>query len=245
MKKRVVTDIRSYLEPARIYKAIHLKPWQYSQIFQESYACRDRAMMAMCYVSAGRISEVVGGPHMIAGKVVGKHPGLRCGNLKISERYILVQNMPVVKRSQKLIKKHGKGVTLRDDFAIPLQRGLFKNPFWDQLVPFGWILYEYLKKYSRKRGKIWPYQSKRAYQIIRQVTGKFPHWFRAQAEHFYGHYLLADTIKLAKFVKVMDLSQVKHYIGYSWNDGLKDIQSTMNFDWIDPAVQAIKERLKK
>ena len=62
---------------------------------------------------------------------------------------------------------------------------------------------------------------KRGWQIINHVTGMFPNWFRAQAEHFYGNFLIKDTVKLAKFVKVANPMQVAHYMGYGWTEQLK------------------------
>lgn len=245
MRRRVVTQIRDYLSPRQMFKLIHRKEWPYSVFRQKEYACRDRAMMSTCFVSAGRISAIVGGPKTKGRKVVGRHPGLLCSNLEVKTKYILVKNMPIVKRSAKLIKKYGLAITKRDDFVIPLETGLFNVAFWDQLVPFGWLLYEYLAKYSSRKGKIWPYEDTRAYQIIRHITDKYPHWFRAQAEQFYGHFILRDTVRLSKFVGVVDPKQVKHYIGYSWRGELKDQQDSMDFTWIPKAVAAIKDRLKQ
>lgn len=249
MKKRTVTQIKNYLSPGEIFHLItSLNP---SYQGQYPLISRDRAMMASCFCSAGRISEVVGGPifkwnreKKRAFPTGKKHPGLQVENLKVSDRYILITGMVVVKRSHKLIKKYGPQIAVRDDFAIPLQRGLFNTQYWDQLVPFGWLIEEYLRNYAPKRGKLFPYEDTRAFQIIKEVTGKFPNWFRAQAEHFYGHYLLPDTVKLAKFVKIQDPKHVKHYIGYSWTEQLKDVEASMDFNWIDKAIKQIQSRMK-
>jgi len=236
--RRVVTQINEWIEPRRIFELI-IKS-----------VLRDSCMMAICFSSAGRISEVVGGPIYFwnkqahsAIKTEKRHPGLRRENLKPSDKFIIITGMKVVKRSHKLIEKYGPQIAIRDDFAIPLERGLFQNVFWDQLVPFGWIIKEYLQTEAPKKGKLFDYEDTRAWQIIRNTTGLFPNWFRSQAEHFYGHYLLPDTVKLAKFVKIQDPKHVKHYIGYAWTEQLKDSQASMDFNWIDPAVLEIKERL--
>ena len=251
LSRRVVHLITQYLEPKEIFELIIKKEYDYSVLIQSEYGCRDRAMMATCFASAGRISEVVGGPRFQTEKIegkrivkkVGKHPGLQAENLVVNENYITVSGMKVVKRSQKLLTKYGDQIATRDDFVIPLKRGLFSNVFWDQLVPFGWLILEYLTAHAPKRGKLFPYEDTRAYQIIRQTTDMFPHWFRAQAEQFYGHFLLPDSIKLAKFVKIQDVQHVKHYIGYDWKEQLKDTSLSLDFKWIEGAVLDIQKRI--
>lgn len=249
LKRRVVSQISEYLEPRQIFALITEQEWAYSPNLQKAYACRDRGMMSCVYCSGGRISPVVGGDRFqrIEGKAVkvGKYEGLKWDNLTFSkEGYILIKGMQVAKRSQKLVAKYGAHIQVRDDFVIPLTRGLFENPYWDQLVPFSWLIIEYLKNYRPKTETLFPYERKRAWAIIRQVTGKYPNWFRAQAEHFYGHFLLRDSVKLAKFVKVVRPEQVAHYIGHSWRDQMKHKESDIDFEWIDRETSKIKARLK-
>ena len=251
MPKRVVTLIKRYLQPGEMFSAITNREWEYSVENQKEFAVRDRAMMALSFCSAGRISEVVGGPiyewnnleqkaHRVKAK---QHLGIQVENLSFNEERILLSGMEVVKRSRKMIEKYGPQITVRDDFAIPLKCGLYDNPFWDQLVPFGWLVLEYMKKSAPQKGKLFPFASTRAYQIINFVTGNYPNWFRAQAEHFYGHFLLTDTVKLSKFVKIQDPKHVKHYIGYSWTEQLKDKSLAMDFNWIEPSKEKIKTNI--
>jgi hypothetical protein len=260
LERRVVTAITRYPQPKEIFDTILENSWEYSVDNQEAFSCRDRALTSLCECTAGRITEVTGGPKFqrvyISGlypnpkdkrnwqvEVIGKHSGLKKENLTIDKNFIHISGMTVVKRSKKVLAKHGNSAATRPDFVIPLKTGLFDNPFWDQLVPFGWLIIEYMKRFEPKTEKLFPFEDTRAYQIIREVTGNYPNWFRAQAENFYGHYLLTDTIKLSKFVNIQDPKHVKHYIGYSWDEQLKDKTLSMNFDWIEPAVEQIKKRI--
>jgi hypothetical protein len=260
LNRRVVTAITRYPQPKEIFNAITTKEWSYSIDNQESYAIRDKAMISLTECTAGRISEVTGGPKFqriyVAGlhknpydkrnwqtEIIGKHQGLQTENLTTDQNFIYIKGMIVVKRSKKIIQKHGVSAATRPDFVIPLKIDLFDNPFWNQLVPFGWLIIEYLRKHAPVKGKLFPFEDTRAYQIIREVTGNYPNWFRAQAENFYGHYLLTDTIKLSKFVNIQDPKHVKHYIGYSWDEQLKDRTMSMSFDWIEPAISEIQARL--
>jgi len=161
--------------------------------------------MSLAYLSAGRVKAVCLLEH---------------DNFLVQPNFIVVQGMRVVKRTQKIIAKYGEAVTVRDDFALPLKRGLFENPYWDQLIPFTKLVLDYLEKFHPKR-RLFLFGRKRGWQIINHITGMFPNWFRAQAEHFYGNFLIKDTVKLAKFVKVVNPMQVAHYIGYDWTEQLK------------------------
>lgn len=182
-------------------------------------------------------------------RIVGKYDGLTRGNLEITRDFIQVVDMKVAKRTTKLIEKRGLQVTIREPFKIPLEKGLYESDFGDQLVPFGWLVVEYLKNYvdpakPKPTRRLFPFKRCRGWQIIKTVTKMFPNWFRAQAEHFYGHYLIQDSVRLSKFIKVERPEQVAHYIGFSYDSLLKDKQRYMDFEWIDKAVNQIQRRIK-
>jgi hypothetical protein len=251
LSRRVVHLIKDRLEPSQIFKMITKKECWYTKENQEEFGCRDRALMSICFAEGGRATEITGGPVFRWDKVKKKakkvnekrHYGIQVDNIDVNENHILFRNAPVVKRSERIIKKYGITATIRDLIAIPLKRSLYANPFWDQLVPFGWLINEYLIKYAPKTGKLFLFEDTRAYQIIREVTGNYPNWFRSQCENFYGHYLLTDSVKLSKFVNIQDPKHVKHYIGYDWTEQLRDKTVSMDFNWITPAINQIKARI--
>lgn len=77
---------------------------------------------------------------------------------------------------ENIINKYGLQVTVRPDFLIPLKEGLFRdNRFGDQLIPFGWLIFEYVTHFAPKEGKLFPFEANRAWQIIKHVTGMYPH----------------------------------------------------------------------
>ena len=242
--RRTVSMIREYLSPHQIYLLITQRSWPYKEN-KEFYETRDRAFMAMAFMSAGRISPLVGDVKYarVNGKVVkvGKYRGLRLSNFEVHEDFIIVKNMEVGKRSQKVIQKHSQHVTVRDDFPLPLKTGLFENRYWDQFVPFSYLVLDYLKLLEGKppETRLFPFNRSRGWQIINYVTGMFPNWFRAQCEHFRGHFIDRDSVKLSKFIKVVRPEQVSHYIGYEWRDQLKQTKKDLDFEWIE---QILKER---
>jgi hypothetical protein len=138
--------------------------------------------------------------------------------------------MPIVKRSAKVIAKYGRGCTIRDDFYIPLQQGVMATEDWDQLVPFGKLIERYVQ--TIPNGKLFPFKARKGYQIVFERTGNFPHFFRSQAQHFYGGRLISDTVKLSKFVGDQNPLSVKSYIGFDATQYLKDKKAVMDFSWI-------------
>lgn len=182
--------------------------------------------------------------------VAGKHEGLQKKNFREDENFITIFDMEVVKRKKDTLEKYGKGIAKRDPIRLPLKRGLYKEEFVyrDQLVPFAWLIKEYLDCYmadAEPEDRMFPFSRVWAWNIINKVTDMYPNWFRSQSEHFHGHYLIKDSVLLSKFVKVVNPFQVGHYIGYSDSDQLKDSNMSMNFDWIDSAVKKIKRRVHK
>lgn len=180
----------------------------------------------------------------------GEHSGLQKKNFEITSNFITINNMEVIKRKQDTIEKYGEGVTIRDPFRLPLHKGLYKEDYIhrEQTIPFAWLIKEYLEVYMKEsdpEDKLFPFGRRRAWEIINFVTGQFPNWFRSQSEHFHGHFIIKDSVKLSKFVKVVNPFQVSHYIGYSDSDQLLDSSMSMDFDWIDDAVSTIQERIEK
>ena len=269
---RVLADIDRRYDPQEIFQLITNKECTYSYDNQYANACRDRAMMATTYASLGRISEVVGGLRIRSWyvksdgttardskeaardehgkairdrKIIGHHEGLLIENLKMNDNYILISGMKISKRSDNLIKKHGDHVQRRVDFILPLKCDFMKEKAFDQIIPFTWLLKEYLELYAPKTGKLFPYESGRAYKIIREITGFWPHWFRAQSEHFYGNFLFErNPAKLADYVGVIQESQVRDYTDISWKSMVKDLQQVLDFSWIEPAITKIRSRIE-
>jgi len=171
--------------------------------------------------------------------VVGEYTGITRRMLAINSDFIEVRTMEVVKRTRKLVEKYGKGVAQRDDFILPLKVGLMETAYWDQLVPFSHLVLDHIKTYD-PQSKLIGYTRGRAWQLVLEITGKFPNWFRAQCEHFYGNYIYKDSVLLSKFVKVVRPAQVGHYIGSAYEAQFKDKSKGMDFNWIEPAVREIE-----
>lgn len=176
----------------------------------------------------------------------GEYRGLCKKNVEVADTALTIVDMKVAKRTRKLIDKRGAQVTLREPFIVPLERGLFKSEFGDQFVPYGWLILEYLERFldeAKEDVPLFPFKRRRAHQIVQAVTGKFPNWFRAQSEHFWGHYLWQDSVRLAKFIGVVRPEQVSHYVGAGFDSLLRDVHQSMDFSWIETEVARVKGRM--
>jgi hypothetical protein len=246
LKRRVVGGISNYLQPKEIFNLIMARTRTY-HVTPDLYISRDRALCAFCFVTAGRISPIVG-DYKLKRKEgqamkVGKYDGLCWHNLTITQDYILTSKLQTGKRTEKIIKKYGQQSAIREDFVVPLRKGIYEDrPAFDQLIPFGWLILEYLVNFaiSTDQQEIFPMSRTWAWKIVDEVTGQFPHWFRAQGEHFYGNYVFkGDTIMLAKFMKIIRPEQLAHYIRFDWRAGLN-----IDSEWITPETEKIKNRIE-
>jgi len=210
LKRRTIKTIKEFLTPEQIYELITSKTMIYHST-QEYYHTRDRALMAISLLSAGRINEVL---------------SLTKSNFDVKEspHYIVVNDMPISKRKQETIEKYGPHVARRWPFFLPLSEDpkIYEHTQLVRLAPFSKLVVKHLEQ-TEEDQKLFMFGTRWAYEIIRQVTGEFPNWFRAQGEMIYGS-IIRDSIKLAKFVGVVRPEQVAHYIGFDYRDMLRQPQ---------------------
>jgi len=257
LSRRTVKTIEETLEPKEIYELILSKQGDYTQQNIEPFTCRDRAGMALSFLTVGRVTEIFGGTQYrrayICGlypslfdkrnwieEPIGKHPGIFREDIEVNDNFLIVNNMRIVKRSQKIINKYGQQAARRSRLRFPIKRGLYNNIFNDQLVPFTWLVIKYLNSSAPSQGKLFSYQDAWAWSLIRYYTGKFPNWFRAQADRFYGYYITKDSLRHSKFVGRVKPESSAPYIRYSDDYDLKDQTMIMDFNWIDKAVKSLQ-----
>lgn len=202
--RRTVGQIDEYLTPREIYELIHIGKWPYKTM-APFFHLRDRAYMAGLLISGGRNHE-----WLLTRKRM----------FTIKEGLLVCKGMHVGKRTKKTIEKHGEHITKRPPLAWPLQEDLFKNPRWNELIPFALIVYDHLRQLEDPYSRLFEFNTTRGWQIVKYCTDMFPNWFRAQCEMIMGG-ILEDSVKLAKFIGVVKPDQVAHYIGYDYRQGLK------------------------
>ncbi|MGA2682209.1 MAG: hypothetical protein ABSF44_10480 [Candidatus Bathyarchaeia archaeon] len=263
MTRRTVKTISKTMEPKEVFELIASKEYEYSPDLAPEYHVHDRAGMALSYLTFGRVTEIFGGlqyrriyvaglcsdprdPHNWKEEVIGKHTGLTRENVQVDENFLQIVTMPIVKRSERIKAKYGQEIAQRSALRFPLKCGLYNNAFYDQLVPFAWLVLEYLERYAPAAGKLFHYQDARAWFIIKEVTGQFPNWFRAQSDRFYKQCLYrGDPIGYAIFAGRVKSDNTMSYQRFSWNADLKDPTMIMDFKWIEPAVEQVKGRIRE
>jgi integrase len=197
--KRGNVNIESRLRPREIYELITSKTLPY-KTDEEFYQVRDRALLALLYLTAGRISEVL----MLKKSQFDS---------ETETDFIIIRDMKVIKRRKETIARHG--VPIREEVPLP-KRG--------HLSHFTSLVIDYLMRIEDKaplfpsNKKANPHLSRvRAWQIVNGITGQWCHYFRSQSESHYGR-IFNNLIALADFVRVENIQTLREYVKTSWQD---------------------------
>lgn len=190
VKRRTLNDVY-FQRPSEIYELITSKSWPY-KTNREFYEKRDRALMALLYLTCGRISEVLS----LTKKqfVYDAEPD-----------FIIIKNMIVVKRKKKAKRKSR---AIRDEVPLPLT---------GPLAPFTHLVLDYLKLVENPEDKLFNFGRNRAFKIVRYVTGQWPHWFRSQGESWYGK-VFSNIFALKDYVGVVSAEVLSDYVKTDWRE---------------------------
>jgi len=190
IKRRTLNDVY-FLRPNEIYEIITNKTWPY-KTNKEFYEKRDRALMALLYLTCGRISEVL---------------SLRKKQFDLESEpdFIIIRNMVVVKRKKKAKRKSR---AIRDEVPLPKE---------GPLAPFTKLVLEYLQLIENSEDKLFNIGRNRAYKIVRYVTGQWPHWFRSQGESWYGK-VFSNIFALKDYVGVVSAEVLSDYVKTDWRE---------------------------
>lgn len=197
VSRRTNEDIKKRLGVEQIYNLITSETWPYKTNI-DFYHTRDKALMALLFLTAGRISEVV---------------SLRKEqfDFQADRNFIIIRNMILVKRLKTRKGKPVKHKTapIRDE--VPLPR---KGP----LSKFTRLVQDYLELIVDPKEKLFRFKRHRAWQIVNHITGQWCHWFRSQAESYYGKYVFNTPFALRDFVGVSDIESLGPYVKTQWRD---------------------------
>jgi len=191
VKRRTLEDIKEFLRPSQIYRLITAKAWPYKgdvRHGKDLYEARDKALLSLLYLTCGRITEVL---------------SLRKSQFVFDEDpdFIIVTNMIVVKRK----KKQRKAPPIRAE--VPLAR---EGP----LAKFTELVEGYLRMLEGEDARLFEFGRRRAWQIVKFITGKWCHFFRSQGESWYGK--IYDVFGLKEFVKVTSIETLGDYVQAPW-----------------------------
>ncbi|MDH5690375.1 MAG: tyrosine-type recombinase/integrase [Candidatus Bathyarchaeota archaeon] len=187
--RRTLKYIEYYPTPQEIHdKIIHSKGWNYVNAeTRDLYVKRDRALVAILYLLALRISEAL---------------RLRRNQFVFHEDRIEVRG---IKLSKSRIKDKPRKEQYRDEAYLPLK---------GSRVPLTKLVKEYLNN-LKGNTQLFKFGRKRAWQIVVTLTGNTCHWFRAFGEDFLYEEWDHDLLAVADYVKV-DPRTLQDYIRKRW-----------------------------
>ncbi|MDR0493933.1 MAG: hypothetical protein LBH74_09930 [Nitrososphaerota archaeon] len=258
--QKSIKQIKETCTPQQIYQLINRRTCEYTATTQTAYQCEDKAYLSLLYLTGARNTELVGGwkrrtegtikdkdkkiiQHGIEVRQPEDYTGIQRENISFNNRIIEVTHLPVIKRREDTVQKYGELVTQRPKLIFPLDKTYFKNPYFQQYLPFSWLIKEYLAKFAPKRGRLFRYKSSRAWRVCSTITGEHPHYFRSQMERYHVNYIEKNVIKHAKYMRRLDINSMANYVDYTYDGEFADDVQTMDFKWIDTEVDKIKRRL--
>lgn len=134
--------------------------------------------------------------------------------LELTKEQFKEQKHFVVLREYRVEKN--KVNPIRDDWALP-KRG--------RLAPFTAIIMEYLEKLPQNRNKLFKIKRARAHQIVKHITSKWCHWFRAMGEAHYMRTVFKDPVKCASALRLRRSDTLIEYVPYEWKDYEKQLSA--------------------
>jgi hypothetical protein len=197
VSRRTNEDIKERLSIEQIYMKIRDRTWPY-KTNMEFYELRDKALMGLLFLTAGRISEVLSLTR-------------EQFDFEADRNFLIIRNMLLVKRIRMRKGKAVKHTTapIRDEVPLPLTGPLFK---------FTRLVQNYLALITEPKEKLFRFKRHRAWQIVNYVTEEWCHWFRSQSESYYGKYVFNSPYALRDFVGVTDIESLGPYVKTQWRD---------------------------
>lgn len=192
--KRTLRYIKESISPDKIFELIQNgKRWPY-KTKQEFYEKRDKALLALIYLSGGRVNEVL--------RVEKKQFGFS------DEDFILIHEFRISKRKERTIEKEGI-----PRIVVPLPRTDKFKKFTDLILDYYEVAPEHLFKIGRKR----------AWAIIKHMTGKWCHYFRSQRLSYLVNRLRSATVA-SKIVGIKNPQTITHYYKGTWEEYREELK---------------------
>ena len=225
--RRTLKDVKVYLSAKEVYALITSKSCDYkTDETRDLYRKRDRALMAIDFVGAFRNNEPLlyhTNQKKKGHRLEVNEQALRKRNFVESPSGLILQNAKISKRSEKVLRKIGARATIREDIVFPT----FDHP----LRPFTDLVLDYIVL-LKDDDVLFRFGERRHHQIVKEVTGEWPHWLRSQGENWMGHNVFVnDPLSLAKFVGVLNVQSVMPYVGLdvkAYRERLKRASQTDN-----------------
>jgi hypothetical protein len=219
--RRTLQQIVSYPRPFEILDKLQFsKGWDY-KTNMEFYQKRDKALVAILYLLAVRVSEAL---RLTKSQFLEEKDRVLVRAIKLSKSRIKVcskcgQRIKSEERQKHLKNEHGIELDNPDEYFI-------SKPRRDEYRQEGWLpkvgkrspLTELVLDYTQlleKDEKLFKFGRKRAWQIVIALTGEPCHWLRAYGENYLYDEWGKDLLAVADYVKV-DTRTLPKYIRRSY-----------------------------
>jgi len=213
-RRRTLKYIEYYPRPYEIYdRIVYGRGWNY-KTNREFYLKRDRAMVALLYLLACRISEVL---RLKKSQFIIEDDRVIVRGIRLSKSRTKVcslcgKKVKKEERKRHLKEEHGIEDANPKDYFKVKRRDQFRQEAWLPLqgkrAKLTELVLEYLKVaperlFIRDRSQAWKY--------VTALIGEPPHWLRAYGESYLYDSWDKDLLAVADYVKV-DPRTLQHYI---------------------------------
>lgn len=192
--KRGVKKERKLMKLSQLAKYLETRTLPYKTNF-EMLHLRDQALISLLLLSGLRISEAL---------------KLRLSQFDLSDaKFAIIKDVETVKRGLP-----------REEIPLPKE---------GQLSPFSEILFAWLLRVDGVDSFVFPPASifgihwnralskQRCHVIVKAITTKYPHYFRAMCESHYGR-IFRTNWALKDFMGLTDLRSTEPYVKTDWRD---------------------------
>ena len=193
VKRSVERDYKYYDSPSVIWGKIHGDPWEYGTR-QGFYEIRDRALMALEYLSTCRVSELCR-----ADLKVGYKASVTADQFHLEGNLLKFRDVIIIKRIVDKVEDYPK----RNEIPLPLEGGLSR---------FTFLITDYLDMLGKKE-ELFKFRRGRAFQIIRHITGEMNHYFRDMGLKLYTRLLDRNLKELKDFSGHERVENLLKYLG--------------------------------
>ena len=201
-KRSVERDYKYYDVPSIVWGKIHGAPWEYGTC-QGFYEVRDRALMALEYLSTCRVSELCR-----ADLMVGYKASVTANQFHLESNLLKFRDVIIIKRIVDNVEDYPK----RNEIPLPLEGGLSR---------FTFLITDYLNMLG-SREELFKFRRGRAHQIVRHVTGEviegkptgeMNHYFRDMGLKLYARLLDRNLKDLKEFSGHRRVENLMKYLG--------------------------------
>ena len=222
-KRLTLKYIEYYPTPSEIYSIImESEGWPY-KTNREFYLTRDRALVAILYLLALRISEALRlkKKQFLLPEETGYQDRVLVRGIKLSKSRIKVcklcgKSIKAKERKQHLKVEHGIETSdvnryFKDKPRKEQYRQEAYLPLTGPRAPLTQLVLDWLQKVPNKDDRVFKIGRKRAWEVIKRLTRWTCHWFRAFGEDYLYSQWNGDLLAVADYVKV-DPRTLQEYI---------------------------------